>query len=92
MKKNKITTFFMDIGGVLLSDGWDYEFRQLAAEKFHLDLAELEERHNIMFVTYKEIKITLEEYLDGVVFYKKRDFSFNEFRDFMFSLTTPYPA
>ena len=44
-----------------------------------------------MFVTYEEGKITLEEYLNRVVFYKKRDFSFNEFRDFMFSLTTPYP-
>ena len=89
--KNKITTLFLDIGGVLLSDGWGPAFRQLAAEKFHLDLAELEVRHNIMFVTYEEGKITLQEYLDRVVFYKKRDFSFDEFRDFMFSLTTPYP-
>lgn len=89
--KNKITTLFLDIGGVLLSDGWGPAFRQLAAEKFHLNLAELEERHNIMFVTYEEGKITLEDYLNRVVFYKKRDFSFNEFRDFMFSLTTPYP-
>jgi len=89
--KNKITTLFLDIGGVLLSDGWSPEFRQLAAEKFHLDVAELEKRHNIMFITYEEGKITLEEYLNRVVFYKKRDFSFNEFRDFMFSLTTPYP-
>jgi len=89
--KNKITTLFLDIGGVLLSDGWGHEFRQLAAEKFHLDVAELEDRHKIMFVTYEEGKITLQEYLDLVVFYKKRDFSFNEFRDFMFSLSTPYP-
>jgi len=89
--KNKITTLFLDIGGVLLSDGWGHEFRQLAAEKFHLDVAEMEKRHKIMFVTFEEGKITLEEYLDRVVFYKKRDFSFNEFRNFMFSLTTPYP-
>lgn len=89
--KNNITTLFLDIGGVLLSDGWGYEFRQLAAEKFHLNLAEFEERHKIMFVTYEEGRITLKEYLDRVVFYKNRDFSFHEFRDFMFSLTTPYP-
>jgi len=87
----KITTLFLDIGGVLLSDGWGHDFRHLAAEQFHLDKQEMEERHNIMFVTYEEGKITLKEYLDRVVFYKKRDFSFNEFRDFMFSLTTPYP-
>jgi putative hydrolase of the HAD superfamily len=90
-KSKKITTFFLDIGGVLLSDGWGHDFRHRAAEQFHLDKQEMEERHNIMFVTYEEGKITLKEYLDRVVFYKKRDFSFNEFRDFMFSLTTPYP-
>ena len=90
-KSKKITTLFLDIGGVLLSDGWGHDFRHRAAEQFHLDKQEMEERHNIMFVTYEEGKITLKEYLDRVVFYKKRDFSFNEFRDFMFSLTTPYP-
>lgn len=91
IETQKITTLFLDIGGVLLSNGWGHKFRQLAAEKFHLDLSELEDRHKIMFVTYEEGRITLEEYLDRVVFHKKRDFSFNEFRDFMFSLTTPYP-
>ena len=91
MNKKKITTLFLDIGGVLLSDGWGHDFRHRAAEKFHLDKQEMEERHNIMFVTYEEGKISLKEYLDRVVFFKKRDFSFNEFRDFMFSLTTPYP-
>ena len=89
--KNKITTLFLDIGGVLLSDGWGPQFRQLAAEKFHLDLVEIEERHNIMFVTYEEGKITLDEYIARVVFYKQRDFTLKEFREFMFSLTTPYP-
>ena len=84
----KITTLFLDIGGVLLSNGWGHEFRQLAVEKFHLDATEIEERHSIMFVTYEEGHITLEEYLNRVVFYKDRDFSRAEFRDFMFSLTT----
>ena len=89
MKKTNITTLFLDIGGVLLSDGWGHDFRQQAAEKFHLDEQELEERHSVLFVIYEEGRITLNEYLNRVIFYKKRDFSFNEFRDFMFSLTTP---
>lgn len=86
---NNITTLFLDIGGVLLSNGWGHDFRQKAVDKFHLDKEEMEERHSIMFVTYEEGRITLDEYLDRVIFYKKRDFTFNEFRDFMFSLTTP---
>lgn len=90
-QKNKITTLFLDIGGVLLSDGWGPAFRKLAAEKFQLDLGEFEKRHSIMFIPYEAGNITLEKYLTHVVFYKKRDFLFNEFRDFMVSLTIPYP-
>lgn len=87
--KNKITTLFLDIGGVLLSNGWGHEFRLRAAEHFHLDPDEMEERHSLMFVTYEEGKITLDEYLDRVVFYTKRDFTYTEFKDFMCSLSTP---
>ena len=87
--ENKITTLFLDIGGVLLSNGWDPEFRREAAEKFHLDIAEMEYRHGLMFVTYEEGRITIDEYLDRVVFYKKRDFSYTEFKDFMYSFSTP---
>jgi len=42
-----------------------------------------------MFAPYEEGHLTLEEYLDRVVFYQKRNFSLDEFSDFMFSLTTP---
>ncbi|MEO9146208.1 MAG: HAD-IA family hydrolase [Ginsengibacter sp.] len=87
--KNKITTLFLDIGGVLLSDGWGQDFRQQAVEHFHLDADEMEERHSLMFITYEEGRITLDEYLDRVVFYTKRDFTHTEFKDFIFSLTTP---
>ena len=89
MDERKITTLFLDIGGVLLSNGWGQDFRQKAADEFHLDKAEMEERHSIIYITYEEGRISLDEYLDRVIFYKKRDFSLNEFRDFMFSLTTP---
>ncbi len=91
MNNEKVTTLFLDIGGVLLSDGWGQDFRHQAAEKFHLDKKEMEERHSIMFATYEEGKISMDEYLNHVVFYQDRDFSHTEFRDFMFSLTTPYP-
>ncbi len=87
---NSITTLFLDIGGVLLSNGWGHDFRHKAAEKFHLDDQEMEERHSIMFVTYEEGKITIDEYLERVVFHKKRDFTLIQFKEFMFSLTTSH--
>ncbi len=87
--KKQITTLFLDIGGVLLSNGWGHDFRKLAAEKFHLDEQEMEERHSILFVTYEEGHIALDEYLERLVFYKQRSFSPTEFRDFMFGLSRP---
>ncbi|SHM84247.1 putative hydrolase of the HAD superfamily [Chitinophaga jiangningensis] len=86
-----ITTLFLDIGGVLLSNGWDRKARRLAMEKFGLDPVETEERHHLTFDTYEEGKLTLEEYLHRVVFYTKRDFTPADFRAFMFAQTEPYP-
>ncbi len=90
MNKTNITTLFLDIGGVLLSNGWGHDFRHNAAEKFNLDIPDMEDRHSIMFAPYEEGSVTLNEYLNRVIFYKKRDFTSDEFRDFMFSLTTPH--
>ena len=88
--KTKITTLFLDVGGVLLSNGWGHEFRQQAAENFHLNIQKIEERHAIMFTTYEEGNVNLKEYLRSIVFYQNRDFTMDEFRDFMFSLSTPF--
>jgi len=37
VKKIPITTLFLDIWGVLLSNGWGHESRKAAAETFNLD-------------------------------------------------------
>lgn len=87
----KITTLFLDIGGVLLSNGWDRAARREAAAKFALDLPELEERHHLTFDTYEEGKLTLDEYLKRTVFYEHRTFTEEEFKAFMYSRTTPIP-
>jgi putative hydrolase of the HAD superfamily len=86
-----ITTLFLDIGGVLLSNGWDRAARKRAAASFSLDLPELEERHHLTFDTYEEGKLTLDEYLQRTVFYEKRSFSPEEFKAFMYACTTPFP-
>jgi putative hydrolase of the HAD superfamily len=82
---------FLDIGGVLLTDGWDHHARKRAATNFKLELAEMEDRHHLTFETYEEGKLTLEEYLGLVVFYKKRPFTRAQFRRFMFAQSKPYP-
>jgi putative hydrolase of the HAD superfamily len=86
-----ITTLFMDIGGVLLSDGWDHRARKRAVKKFKLEAVEVEARHQMVFDTYEEGKLTENEYLDHVVFFRSRPFTRGEFRKFMFAQSTPYP-
>ena len=90
-KATAITCMFLDIGGVLLTDGWDHQARKRAATKFKLELAEMEARHHLTFETYEEGKLTLEEYLDRVVFHQKRSFTRAQFQRFMFAQSKPYP-
>jgi putative hydrolase of the HAD superfamily len=86
-----ITALFVDIGGVLLTDGWDHHARKRAAANFKLEWAEMEERHRLNFDIYEEGKLTLEEYLNRVVFHERRPFTRAEFRRFMFAQSKPYP-
>ena len=87
----KTQALLVDIGGVLLTGGWQTASRKLAAKAFRLDLNEMEERHHTVSDTYEEGKLTLEEYPDWVVFYKKRSFTRAQFRKFMFAQSKPYP-
>jgi len=91
--KNKtgITYLFVDIGGVLLTDGWDLKYRTSAAKEFDLNPEEMEKRHNQSFDTYELDKLTIKDYLNRVVFYEKRPFTQAQFRKFMFAQSKPYP-
>jgi len=91
MKKAAPITLFLDIGGVLLTNGWDHQARQRAAANFQLEWPEMEERHHLTFETYEAGKLTLEEYLGRVVFYQERSFTRAQFRRFMFAQSKPYP-
>ena len=90
-RSTPITALFLDIGGVLLTDGWGHGFRKLAANHFKLNWVEMENRHSQAFYTYEEGKLTLEEYLGQVIFYQKRPFTQAQFRKFMFDQSKPYP-
>ena len=90
-KATAITCLFVDIGGVLLTNGWDHQARERAATHFKLDLAAMEDRHHLTFDTYEEGKLTLEEYLGRTVFYEQRPFTPDQFRRFMFAQSKPYP-
>ncbi len=91
MKKTSIKTLFTDIGGVLLTNGWDRTTRQKAIEIFHLNEDETNERHAMSFDTFEQGKMSLDEYLDFIVFYQKRPFSKEKFKDFVYEQSQPFP-
>jgi putative hydrolase of the HAD superfamily len=80
----------LDIGGVLLSNGWGHESRISAAKAFNINYNDMQIRHHLTMVTYEEGKLTLREYLKRVVFYEKRTFTVDQFRKFMFAQSTPF--
>jgi putative hydrolase of the HAD superfamily len=86
-----LTTLFVDIGGVLLTNSWDQGTRKLAAEQFHLDYDELNERHHLTFDTFEEGKLSLKDYLDRVVFYQKRSFSYEKLLEFIYAQSVAFP-
>jgi putative hydrolase of the HAD superfamily len=86
-----IRALFLDVGGVLLSNGWDRASRELAVQRFDLDRKETDERHHLTFDTYESGKITLDQYLDRVVFYQPRSFPRQQFIDFMYAQSQSIP-
>jgi len=84
-----ISVLFLDIGGLLLTNGWDRAMRQRAAQTFALEFDEMNERHNLTFDTYERGLLSLDEYLKRVVFYRPRSFTLEEFKVFMFDQSQP---
>jgi putative hydrolase of the HAD superfamily len=86
-----IRAIFWDVGGVLLTNAWDRTERTAALEHFQLDQEEFHDRHQMVVSSFERGKITLDEYLDRTVFYRTRPFPRDVFRDYMFSLSQPFP-
>ncbi|HKT46501.1 MAG TPA: HAD family phosphatase [Candidatus Acidoferrales bacterium] len=87
----EITTQFWDIGGVILTNGWDHNSRRAAVEKFQLDEEEFRERHDLSFPAFDAGMISLDEYLDRTIFYGPRAFSREDFKAFMYAQSVEYP-
>src|SRR2546423_8878840 len=86
-----ITTIFFDIGGVLLTDGWGHASRRAAAEKFGLDWEEYADRHEKVAHAIETNRLTIEQYLGRTIFFRPRDFTRDEFREFIFAQSQVLP-
>ena len=87
----EVTTLFWDNGGVILTNGWDRGSRQKAVEKFGLDWADFEDRHELLLNAFECGEATLDEYTQRTVFYRDRAFTQQQFKQFMFEQSQPLP-
>lgn len=86
------TAVFWDLGGVLLSNGWDREQRAAAVARFGLDAEDFEDRHREVVPALEEGRCSLERYLQRTVFHKPRPFGEEAFRAFMREQSTAFPG
>jgi putative hydrolase of the HAD superfamily len=87
----EISTIFLDIGGVILTNGWDRDARRESAQAFQLDWEDFQDRHDLSFPAFDAGQITLNQYLDRTLFYRPRSFTREEFTAFMFAQSKEYP-
>lgn len=80
-----IRAIFTDLGGVILTNGWDLHARQRAIERYQLERDEFIQRHEMVFGSYEEGRMSLSDYLEFVVFHSPRSFSKAEFIEFIYS-------
>ena len=77
-------TLFFDVGGVLLTNGWDTGTRKKAAETFGLDYPEFQTRHEMLKTAFETGRLGLDSYVRKAVFHRPRPFAPEEFMAFMF--------
>jgi putative hydrolase of the HAD superfamily len=85
-----VQTIFLDIGGVLGTNGWDTAARRAAAETFGYDFAAFETRHKRLFDLYETGHLTLSEYLRGTVFFEPRAFTEAAYAEFIRQQSAPW--
>jgi len=87
----EVKGLFWDVGGILLTNGWDRATRRRAVETFNLDLEEFEDRHEQVDAAFELGQLGLDGYLDRTVFYRSRPFTKQALKEFMFAQSAPYP-
>jgi putative hydrolase of the HAD superfamily len=70
-----ISTILWDVGGVLLTNGWDHQQRDAVLQRFGLDHADFSARHAEVDAAWERDEISADEYMQRTVFYTPRTFT-----------------
>jgi putative hydrolase of the HAD superfamily len=84
----ELSLLLWDVGGVVLSNGWDHAARQAAAAQFQLDPVEFERRHQTVDAAFETGRLDWSAYLTATVFYEPRSFTPEAFRQYMCGRST----
>jgi putative hydrolase of the HAD superfamily len=82
---------FWDIGGVILTNGWGRSSRKEASRVFAFDWEEFQDRHDLCFPALDAGLITLDEYLDRVLFHRQQSFTREDFVAYMYAQSVEFP-
>jgi len=86
----KPTHLLTDLGGVLLTNGWDRALRSKTAAEFGLDAVQMHERHALTYDTYESGKIDISTYLRRIIFYEPRPYSEQQVLDYIVKQAQPF--
>lgn len=86
----EIRALFLDVGGVLLTNGWDTALRRKMIDHFQLDGELVDQRHRLVFDTFETGRMTLDEYLRWTIFFEPRTFTIEEFKEMMLGAARPF--
>lgn len=84
-----IDVVFSDVGGVVLSNGWDSDARRRVIAEFGLDWDQFDERHDFVVDRFETGRLDLDRYINFVVGQRRDDFRVGDFADAMFTASTP---
>jgi putative hydrolase of the HAD superfamily len=76
---SQFEVILFDVGGVLLTNGWDHVERTRVFELLGIDAADYEVRQRTHYVAWDTGLITAREFQDATIFYKPRTFSREQF-------------
>jgi putative hydrolase of the HAD superfamily len=68
-----------DVGGVMLTNGWDHNERAVVLAQFGIDKTEFEKRHPEPYDAWERDAISANDYLDATLFYEPRSFTPDQF-------------
>jgi putative hydrolase of the HAD superfamily len=91
MSGNEFEVVLFDVGGVLLTNGWDHIQRAAVSQHFQIDHAAFEARHPEPYDALERDNITMSDYLQATVFYEPRSFTEEEYVEVMKAQSVPIP-